>query len=87
MTAPTHSRLLVNWRAAGQRLGAPPQNVAVGDAIDVLVGALAALPEAEHAVWLAGLLEAMEVAGLPGIEQTMDDLSELIAWRMVKGEW
>lgn len=87
MTAPARSRLLANWRAAGERLCAPPQNVAVGEAVDALVDALATLPEAEHAVWLAGLVEAMEIAGLPGIEQTMDDLSELIAWRMVKGEW
>ncbi len=87
MTAPTHSRILANWRAAGERMGVPPQNVAVGDAIDGLVGALAALPEVEHAVWLAGLLEAMEVAGLPGIDQTLDDLSVLIARRIVKGDW
>lgn len=79
--------LIANWHAVGKRLGVPPQDVAVGAAIDTLVNALAALPEAEHAIRLAGLLEAMEHAGLPGTEQTMDDLSELIARRMVKGEW
>lgn len=74
MTAPAHS-LLADWHAADRRL------------IEAMVEALARLPEAEHATWLAGLLKAMETAGLPGTEQTMDALSEMIAWRMVKGEW